>query len=212
MRSCEAGVHLKSVTSSSQIFENPIHVFVLVAGEPTFLPTKPLFLVTQVSPLQPTFAVGDDVSVAIDVTVEALEPVTCSAVSVALTRREDDVSRQHRRNVSNVSVASFASVGSSGSLDVTDAVGAQASLSPLQTIELTPLVEMAPNRKRMAACSLRSRVNLRRLDSGSRSEAVIEKEVAPADFTHCLTKNDVTLAPGHNRVIVSGKVCSHCVK
>lgn len=120
--------------------------------------------------------------------------------------RDDDVRRQHRRNVSNVSVASFASVGSSGSLDVTDAPGASASHSTLQTIELTTLVEMAPNRKRVAACSLKSRVSLRRLDSGTRGDAVVEKDVAPADFALKLERCDVTLQPGENHVVVSGQV------
>ena len=100
----------------------------------------------------------------------------------------------------------FTIVGSSASLDVTDSVGGAAAHGHLQTVDLTQMVEMAPNRKRMASCSLKSRINLRRLDSGSRNDAVLEREIDPVDFRLCLKQCDVTLQPGANNVTVCGKV------
>ena len=124
----------------------------------------------------------------------------------------ESVLRQHRRTASSVSVASFSSVTSVSSLDLGSADSQQyrprAGAPP--TVQLTQHSEWSANRKRLTACSLRSRSTLRRADSGGH-KATVEKEVEPCDYTRSLSSGECTLMPGLNKLQLTAQVqrCSH---
>ena len=110
--------------------------------------------------------------------------------------------RQHRRTASGVSTASFSSVTSAGSIDLTDSHQQYFSSTRVpQTIQLSQHAEWSANKRRLTSCSLKSRMNLRRVDSGQK--AVVEKDVELSDYTLSLsTPAEISLKPGSNRVLL----------